>query len=372
YFDIVYSSSTESHLSLYALSTGLFPLMDTTRSFPSAEEPPLTLATVLHAQGFKTAVFTFEPKVWSSIHRSSEVDLYSDPTAPERSWGVSPRARIQAKEVDRTNIDHFHNWIESLDSNQPIYAQFYLFSSHYPYNFPNAPELPAGLSFLNYPIQHRDMMKTRYSNALSQVDQSIARILDLVASHGREESSLIMITGDHGQMFHEHGRTGHGNLLYDEAIRVPWLVISPKMKKGSLCNGTPVSHIDIFPTVLSVLGSNLVHGLQGEPLIDQNFRPICPPSDRPVFFTSQAFEQEDGFISYPLKYTENYTTKGQRLFNLSSDPLERNNLVEIEPSQAKTLRSILHKMQTRQLSYHSLPQEQRQRYFPPPLPKTSN
>src|SRR5439155_1553810 len=118
-----------------------------------------------------------------------------------------------------------------------------------------------------------------------------------VRASGRGARAWVIVTGDHGEEFKDHGSMGHGRQLYEEAIRVPLLVAGPEVGEGGEARAatgaaggrritTPASGIDLFPTILDLAGLTPPPGLQGRslaPLLGAGARAGAPPpEDRPL------------------------------------------------------------------------------------------
>jgi uncharacterized sulfatase len=110
--------------------------------------------------------------------------------------------------------------------------------------------------------------RRRYLGCLAWIDGQIGRIVDAVRRlHG--DDTVILFTSDHGSMDGAHGLTEKGPMQYDEVVRVPFLAAGPGIAAGSV-HRHPVSHIDILPTILDLLGiavPPLLHGLSLAPLL---------------------------------------------------------------------------------------------------------
>ncbi|MCH8331867.1 MAG: sulfatase-like hydrolase/transferase [Bacteroidetes bacterium] len=79
------------------------------------------------------------------------------------------------------------------------------------------------------------------------------------------DNTIIVITSDHGEEFLEHGRIKHGMHLYDETIRVPLIIWTPKLLKGYRIT-EQVETVDIYPTVCKILDIETPNVIQGESL----------------------------------------------------------------------------------------------------------
>jgi arylsulfatase A-like enzyme len=100
-----------------------------------------------------------------------------------------------------------------------------------------------------------------YKNALKKADRFIGVVLDILQAAGIAGETLIVITGDHGDSFNEHGeirravdnRHEHGQFLYDNVIKVLLIFFLPKRRLAKVFDGQ-VQLIDIMPTMLETLG----------------------------------------------------------------------------------------------------------------------
>jgi arylsulfatase A-like enzyme len=92
-----------------------------------------------------------------------------------------------------------------------------------------------------------------YDAAIAYVDRELGRLLLELRRMGSYEDSIIVVTSDHGESFHDHGTWGHGRNLYQELTHVPLVVKWPRSAlKGDV--SLPVGHVDLFPTLLEAAG----------------------------------------------------------------------------------------------------------------------
>lgn len=101
-----------------------------------------------------------------------------------------------------------------------------------------------------------------YDAGIRQVDDELARLVAFLAERGLEESTLLAITSDHGEEFLEHGGVLHGRTQFDEVLRVPLVLRGPGIPPG-LRIETPVSLVDVMPTLLGLTGLSPPAGLDG-------------------------------------------------------------------------------------------------------------
>jgi arylsulfatase len=92
-----------------------------------------------------------------------------------------------------------------------------------------------------------------YDGGIRQADHSIGAILAALEDRGIYDDTMVIVTGDHGEAFLEHGRVQHSNGLHEELIHLPLVVKMPRRGASRVFNGLS-RHIDIVPTVLNELG----------------------------------------------------------------------------------------------------------------------
>jgi arylsulfatase A-like enzyme len=106
--------------------------------------------------------------------------------------------------------------------------------------------------------------KELYDGDVRANDDAIEKLLDAIGRKADLSDLLIVVTADHGEEFFEHGGTSHGFLLFNELIHVPLLMIAPGLLPEGLVVRDPVRSLDLYPTILDLLGIAPPAGLQGE------------------------------------------------------------------------------------------------------------
>ena len=94
---------------------------------------------------------------------------------------------------------------------------------------------------------------SRYFGMVKCLDDNIGRLLQALEDIGKTESTVVMVTSDHGDLCYEHDRLNKGN-PYEGSARVPLLIRYPETLKASVYN-EPVGTVDITPTLLGLIGS---------------------------------------------------------------------------------------------------------------------
>ncbi len=108
-----------------------------------------------------------------------------------------------------------------------------------------------------------------YDGEIAYTDEQLGRLLDHLRRRGQFDDTLIVVAGDHGEAFGEHGDFVHGHLAYEEVMRVPLLIKFPSaVPVTGEANATLAQLVDVAPTVLDALGlGRLAAGMQGYSLL---------------------------------------------------------------------------------------------------------
>ncbi|MDQ7817953.1 MAG: sulfatase-like hydrolase/transferase [Melioribacteraceae bacterium] len=208
-------------------------------------------------------------------------------------------------------------------------------------------------------------MTTKYWGLVSQVDLSIGAILKTLEDQGLAENTIIVFTSDHGEMMGAH-RLLNKTVMYEEAVKVPWLMKFPHLNSKHQFAKGRFGHIDILPTILDAMDCD--HKLQGESLL-----PIVQGDkkhSRDVFIEWNNKNRDDEFSTKIKNVTKSEIQNAKeafvrtvitqdgwklcwadkdksQLFNLNDDPYEFTNLYykqEYE-TKIKELKEKIHNWQ---------------------------
>ncbi|MGE4608888.1 MAG: sulfatase [Myxococcota bacterium] len=101
-----------------------------------------------------------------------------------------------------------------------------------------------------------------YDAGVRQTDEEIDRLFAFLHERGELDTSLVVLTSDHGEEFLEHGSVLHGASQYAEVLRVPLILRYPPVLPP-LRVRSPVSLVDVVPTILGLLGEAPMDGIDG-------------------------------------------------------------------------------------------------------------
>ena len=111
----------------------------------------------------------------------------------------------------------------------------------------------------------RKSLVARYDGELRYVDEQFGRLRRGLEEAGRWDEALVVVVGDHGEEFWEHGGFEHGHSHHRELMRVPLIVKRPAGLRGEIFDGR-VQQIDVAPTLLEFAGLPRPDGLPGRTL----------------------------------------------------------------------------------------------------------
>ncbi|BDA77967.1 sulfatase [Leptospira kobayashii] len=295
-------------------------------------------------QGFNESLFmesglylpTSDPNVVNSKQDFDPIDKF---LWPNMRYGVSYNGG-KWFEPDKYLTDYFTDEavkVVEINKDRP----FFLFLAHWAVHTPLQASKEDYDSLSHIP-NHR---KRVYLSMIRSLDRSVGKILKAVKEKGLEENTIIIFTSDNGAPNYiglsDVNRPYRGWKLtfFQGGIRVPYFAKWPGHIKPGTKYDHPITNIDILPTLADAAGAqlptdreidgvNLLPYLKGREVQKQ----------RPLFW-SDGHYQTAQFQGWKLIRTERPNKKW--LFNLNSDPTEKNNLIAKHPEKQEELESLL-------------------------------
>jgi len=215
------------------------------------------------------------------------------------------------------------------------------------------------------PLGKDEWLASLYAAEVAAVDASIQELLDGLDARGLLEDTLIIVTGDHGETFWEHGDFwNHGLMVYETTVAIPWVMHFPDGRYRAQVS-QPVSTVDLVPTLCELFGwrpPERSDGVSLVPLLSGSTTAETEPSSfrrGPIF--SQATQPGPKFEVGPgwgnrtktrcirdgnWKYIWTPYLQLGHLFDLSRDPDERHDLLsDPQPSpEIRARRDELHEL----------------------------
>ena len=191
------------------------------------------IATILSTAGFATGGFVSAFPLDRRFGLNAGFATYGD------RMPRGTRGRFENERPGRDTVDEALAWLTptltaSRANGGRIFLWVHLFEPHAPYGQPGS-----GRSVAD-----------RYDDEIAESDAQVGRIMDALGQDAA--SSVIVVAADHGEAFGEHGEISHSLFVYDTTLRVPLVIAGPGVPTRTV--GSPVSLVDVAPTVLPLLG----------------------------------------------------------------------------------------------------------------------
>ncbi|MGE5343880.1 MAG: sulfatase-like hydrolase/transferase [Candidatus Omnitrophota bacterium] len=319
-FENCYTSAPITLASHCSMFTGKYPLShgvrDNATFFLNSEET--TLAEKMKENGFNTYAVIASYVLLSKFGLNQGFDTYDDSLYPNEIINNFD-SEIPADHV----YSKFRKWFDSnnFENNNKgenkFFAWVHFYDPHAPYNPP-----------AEYKKKFGSRTEDLYDAEISYMDHYVGKIIDDLKNKNLLDHTLIVIAGDHGEGFGEHGENGHSLLCYEESLRVPLVFYNPQLLKKGLRIPNRTNLIDMMPTLLEMYGIAPNDDTQGKSLTgflagqkDQ--------TDRPFYFESMHGKEElgwaplTGIIDGHYKYI---SVPEPELYDLSTDKNEKHNL----------------------------------------------
>jgi arylsulfatase A-like enzyme len=328
-FDNFYAHIGRSSNSLSAMLLSAYPKLgfrDMTEEYPDL--PGTSLATVFRDRGYRTGFITPSQLTWAGWDRflegrgfdevRDEADLGC--AEPISSWGVE----------DRCMVDDMLRWMDG-SGHRPFFLMTWSQQTHHPYE----PSPGIGMLDLSLDPVIDEYAFERYLNVLRETDRQIARVFEAVRAAGRARDTVIVVTGDHGQAFgYPHESFMQGRSIYEEDVRVPLMIWSPRRYRTPSRSTVVGSHVDLAPTIAELAGIPPAPAWQGRSLFDDRRSP------RAYFYVAED-EFMLGVREGRWKYIFNVREGSHELFDLQTDPDEQTNVAAAHPDICARLRRHL-------------------------------
>jgi choline-sulfatase len=172
--------------------------------------------------------------------------------------------------------------------------------------------------------QARRRIALYYGN-LAQMDDCLGRVLTALRELDLEKDTVVLYTADHGEMLGEHG-LWQKFVFYESSVGVPLVVRAPGVTTAGARSKTPVSLVQVLPTLLELCGLPTVSGLDGSSLVP-DLREPARTRDTTVFAEYNLRNPRAKYMLRRGDYKYNYYVHDiAELYNLREDPKEMRNL----------------------------------------------
>ncbi|MCX6582259.1 MAG: sulfatase-like hydrolase/transferase [Candidatus Aminicenantes bacterium] len=323
-----------AHCSLF---TGDIPLAHGVRNNGRYRLPGQidTLAEILLRRGFTTAAFVSSFTLESRFGLDQGFATYNDNLPVKKGQVKTYSSERTAEEV----FADFAAWFENFhrqDKNKKFFAWVHFFDPHMPYTPPE-------------PFKTR-FQQNPYDGEIAYMDVYIGKIMTLLEEKQALANTLIVIVGDHGEAFGEHGEFGHMVFCYEENLRVPLVFYAPGRLPENKSIADRANLVDIMPTILDFLAIPIQPGSGRVPGPGPRGISLLPliagaAAKEKTFYIESVFPAEalgcapvKGLIKGEYKFID---LPHPELYRLATDPGEKENLFFKQNAVARQLKQTL-------------------------------
>lgn len=327
-----WAHAPSTRYSIPAILTGRLPLQVhydySIRGWPGLLDENDTLAEHMRRAGMTTGAilnywyFDRQRRMDQGFDSyDNENQRYHKPVSgkgPAETSGSSSRQQTDKalRFLDRHADRRFFLWVHYYDPH-------YQYESH-----PEVPDFGTGKIDL-------------YDEEIRFTDMHIGRLVDDLKRRGLYERTVIVITGDHGEGFGEHGVDLHGYHLYAAQTKVPLIIRVPGLDPVRVT--MPAAHADILPTLANLAGQRPSSEMMGRSLVDVMSGQADPDADRYVF-QQLSYENNNEKRAAASKqchiiYNVSPDTSWE-LYRIDVDPLEERDIIDA-PGPCRDARATL-------------------------------
>ena len=308
-----------------SLMTGRQPYTHGVRNngyFTLADDIP-TIAASFATVGYDTAAFV------SSFVLDAQFGLARGFARYDASLDAPPAdvpASLESERRGDRTVAAATGWLRARPAGKPFFLWVHLYDPHDPYSPPS-------------PFRERFAARP-YDGEIAFVDMLIGTLLQETGFPG--SPTLVVTAGDHGESLGEHGESTHGLFVYESALRVPLVIagagIAPAVVKA------PVRLIDVTPTLADLAALPAIAGVEGRslrPLMSGQADGEEPPDVYAETYFPQFFMGWAPLRSLRAGRWKYIDAPEPELYDLSTDPAERTNVITSKPAAAMSLARVL-------------------------------
>lgn len=338
------AQSSWTKCSMASLWTGIYPQRTGVLRSPHAlPKEAIMPAEIFREAGFRTAGIWRNGWVAPNFGFAQGFEVYERPIPTPMAHNLrveNPHIKLEGTDVDAVDAgieflrihgrERWFLYVHLMDIHQYLYdTESALFGTDY-----------SGI----------------YDNSIRRTDGIIGRLLTYLADEGLLEKTLVVMAADHGEAFGERGLEGHAREVFRESTEIPFILGFPFQLDPGAVVETRTRNIDIWPTVLDLLGLPALPDTDGRSLVPEIFASVTGKQLEDDLIAISHLDRGWGRQELPsrpsiavtlgdFRYVLQIGTgepndpKIESLFDAGSDPLERNNVIESNPEILADMRA---------------------------------
>jgi len=325
------SQSSWTKCSMASLWTGLYPVRTGVTRSPQALPEDATLpAEILRDAGYRAFAIWRNGWIGPAFGFSQGFEVYHSPRPSPIPASV--RREKPTVGVAGTDQDIVQSAVEFLRSSgdQRWFLYLHLMDVHqYVYDEESA----------LFGTSYSDI----YDNSIHWVDRVLGSLVRDLDARGLRSRTLIVVAADHGEAFGEHGREGHARDVYGEVTTTPFVLSLPFRLRPGIVVETPTENVDLWPTLLDLLGLPPLPGADGRSRLPEILAAArgqeAPDGDTPRF---AHIDQAWGRTREPprpmvavsegrFRLVHRVAAGSDELYDRSADPFEQRDIGAEQP-----------------------------------------
>lgn len=306
-FERAYATTSWTMPSVASYFTSRYPTQHRVTTLTSRlPESEVTLAERLHEHGWLCGGFSANPNLRTDLGFGQGFD--------QLWWDASGKADVPGDAVRVQSLA----WLDThwrRDTTAPVFLYVHYMEPHEPYQPPDAFRVRFAVDEEGHPFERETVLQNFVARALPSLsvddpmhpidvpealrrifmrgtpltryeylpferlydaevaaaDDQVRQLWEALAARGFLDEAIVILLSDHGEEFAEHGGRAHGRALYEESVRVPFIVLGPGVAPGRRVPEN-VSLVDLVPTLVDLLqlpGDTRLEGLSLAPALRQ-------------------------------------------------------------------------------------------------------
>lgn len=225
----------------------------------------VTLPQILRSHGYQTGAFISS---WPLLGRLTHLDHYFadyDEDLP-RTYQLLNSSRY-AEDVTPRALKWLH---KHANKKKPFFLWVHYFDPHEPYIYRAAFDPPdVDRAHPYQPPKDQDMRERmrNYDSEVYYADHNIGKLLEALDASHITDSTVVVLVADHGESLGQHDYVGHGRHLFEGIIHIPFIIRYPGHVKAGQVIDTPVSIIDLMPTIVDLTVKNVEVAKEKVPIV---------------------------------------------------------------------------------------------------------
>lgn len=312
------------------------------------------LPELLKPAGYTTAAFVSAFPLSPDFDFHQGFDVFNDEFGTDEPGG--------ARSGDMTNAA-VAEYLDACEGEAPMFLFVHYWDAHYPYQPSEEAlarvadikeEMPADAEMdatrAAYLAGEQgvtpEALRKRYAAEITEVDEHVGALIAMLEDHGILEDAIVVVTSDHGEsVWDNEPYFDHGFDTYQSSAHTVGMVMMPQGAYAGTRIDTAVSTVDWAPSILAYTGLPTPDRVEGRDLKlvegakDLRSEPVFIEATRPHSFSDEFpwmnMALPNAVVEWPFKYVVNRATNERELYDLSTDPNEKMNLLDNDANHPK-------------------------------------